>query len=181
MLSLFLALNLYLHFSGGFALPPQALKFDLNAATTLSLTGDENVTMPVTNIPDNTLNASNVVVHCYDNPPAPAAPIYLPVNILECITILPSVLLEPEVMSTARWTPTIPMVLPRTFRAGDCRIGISANSQASRDIFQEVLILQRAALIMDQCVKGRTKNQRLGGWVSIGPREVFQVSVFTRP
>lgn len=97
--------------------------------------------MPVTSMPDKTLNDSDVIFQCFKNPPAPAAPIYRLVDLVSCVSILPSVLFRPEVMSIARWTPTIPLILPQKFITGDCRIGISTNSRAFRDRFQEVLIL----------------------------------------
>ena len=44
----------------------------------------------------------------------------------------------------------------------------------------EVEILQRAAMVLDKCVRGRPQNQRLGGTVSVGPRGAFEVAVGDR-
>ena len=61
--------------------------------------------------------------------------------------------------------------------SGDCTIALAANAVDSRDSFQEVAILQKAAMILNKCVKGLPSDQRFGGRVNIGPRRDFRVFV----
>ncbi len=67
--------------------------------------------------------------------------------------------------------PTYPVTLPHIWGDSNCRIIINALNPRSSDTFQRVMILQRAALIINHCAPHE------GGFVSLGPREQFQVQV----
>lgn len=137
-----------------------------------------NLTIPTVSFPElNTSSNAGPIVFCHINPPHPARPIWGPTNVVEC-ALLFTVLLatEPPDLPGWQWSPTYPTVLPLTFgNSGSCKVQISATNPRSSDYFQRVMIVQRAALIVNSCVGD------LGGTVSVGPREAFQVQVFALP
>ncbi|KAL6714033.1 hypothetical protein ACLMJK_008527 [Lecanora helva] len=131
-------------------------------------------TISTLNSTETALNATLPVVECFTNTPAQT---YKTVNLVVCTAIFPSFILQPEVLQTKQFTPNFPYNLPKRFTAGDCSIRLSTRFANARDMFQEIEILQRAAMVLDKCVRGKPLNQRLGGTVSVGPRGAFEVSV----
>ena len=162
-------------------LPPQGSIVDPDDLGTYSidLPADQNLTVPIEGFgQDPSLNASDAQVTCFTNPPAPAPAIYAtPVRLIDCLAIFPFILVRSEVLDVARWTPSIPLSLPKSWPVHSCQITVFANSQNSRDIFQEIVIVQRAALILKHCFQGVPADQRFGGRVSMGSRQAFQVSM----
>lgn len=137
-----------------------------------------NLTIPTISFPElNTSRNAGPVIFCHINPPRPARPIWGHTNVIEC-ALLFTVLLatEPPDLPGLQWSPTYPLVLPYIFGdSSSCKIQISTANPRSLDHFQRVMIVQRAALIVNSCVGD------LGGTVSVGPREAFQVQVFALP
>lgn len=137
-----------------------------------------NLTIPTVSFPKlNTSSNAGPMIFCHLNPPPPARPIWGHTNVVECALLFTIFLAtEPPDLPGWQWSPTYPSVLPLTFGdSGSCRIQISATTSMSSDYFQRVMIVQRAALIVHSCVSD------LGGTVSVGPREAFQVQVFALP
>ena len=124
------------------------------------------------------LNASSnagPTVFCHRNPQPPASPIFGHTDIVECALLIMSMLAGDSAdLHAWQWSPTSPVVLPWTIGVSPlCRIKVNAIKPGSSDVFQRVMIAQRAALIVSRCVGN------LGGLVSVGPREEFQVQVFS--
>ena len=123
----------------------------------------------------NTSSNAEPTIFCHRNPQPPARPIFGHTDIVECALVIMSILAGDSAdLHPWQWSPTSPVVLPWTIGVSPlCRIKISAIKPGASDIFQRVMISQRAALIVSRCV------DNLGGIVSVGPREEFQVQVFS--
>lgn len=93
------------------------------------------------------------------------------------MSVLLTVLLEPDITDEIEWTPYDPVWLPYAYDFGQCKIEISTRFANAKDLFREVLVLQKAASILDRCVRQRPEYQRYGGTVSIGPKGAFQITV----
>lgn len=80
---------------------------------------------------------------------------------------------DPADLHASQWSPTNPLRLPWTWGISpNCKIQINAVSPRSSDVFQQVMIAQRAALVVNSCVNNK------GGTVSLGPGKQFQIRVF---
>lgn len=139
-----------------------------------SSTGHTKLTLPTISFPER-INSSNAepAVFCHINPPFPAPPLWGHVDIVECgLLILIMLANDPSDLRTSQWSPTYPLRLPWTWGVSpNCKIQINAINPRSSDVFQQVMIAQRAALIVNSC-----KNNK-GGLVSLGPRAQFQLRV----
>ena len=123
----------------------------------------------------NTSINAEPAVFCHRNPQPPMPPVFGHTDIVECALLVMSMLAQdsPD-LHAWRWSPTSPVVLPWTMGVSPfCRIQIVATKPVSSDTFQRVMIAQRAALIVSSCV------DNFGGIVSVGPKEEFQVQVFS--
>ena len=123
----------------------------------------------------NTSSNADPTIFCHRNPQLPVPPTFGHTDIVECALLIMSMLAgESADLHAWRWSPTSPVVLPWTIGVSPfCRIKINAIKPGASDVFQRVMIAQRAALIVSRCV------DNLGGVVSVGPREEFQVQVFS--
>ena len=123
----------------------------------------------------NTSTNAQPAVFCHRNPQPPIPPVFGHTDIVECALLLMTMLADDSAdLHAWQWSPTSPVVLPWTMGVSPfCRIKINATKPGSSDVFQRVMIAQRAALIVSRCV------DNLGGIVSVGPREEFQVQVFS--
>ena len=123
----------------------------------------------------NTSSNADPTIFCHRNPQLPFPPTFGHTDIVECALLIMSMLADDSAdLHVRRWSPTSPVVLPWTIGVSPfCRIIISAIKPGASDVFQRVMIAQRAALIVRRCVNN------LGGVVSVGPREEFQVQVFS--
>jgi hypothetical protein len=63
---------------------------------------------------------------------------------------------------------------------GTCAVGLYAKYSNSKDVFAAVAIAQRAARIMEYCVKLRAQPLRLGGKTDIGSNGEFYVAIYGR-
>lgn len=125
----------------------------------------------------NTSSNAEPAIFCHRNPQPPIPPVFGHTDIVECALLIMAMLAGDSAdLHAWQWSPTSPVVLPWTIGVSTfCRIKINALRPGSSDIFQRVMIAQRAALIVSRCV------DNLGGVVSVGPREEFQVQVFSFP
>ena len=125
----------------------------------------------------NTSSNAGPTIFCHRNPQLPIPPVFSHTDIVECALLIMSMLAGDSAdLHAWQWTPTSPVVLPWTVGVSPlCRIKINAIRPGSSDVFQRVMIAQRAALIVSRCV------DNFGGVVSVGPREEFQVHVFSFP
>ena len=123
----------------------------------------------------NTSSNAGPAIFCNRNPQPPMPPVFGHIDIVECALLVMSMLAQDSPDLPAwQWSPTSPVVLPWTMGVSPfCRIKIVATKPGSSDTFQRVMIAQRAALIVSNCV------DNFGGIVSVGPREEFQVQVFS--
>ena len=123
----------------------------------------------------NTSSNAGPTIFCHRNPQLPAPPVFGHTDIIECALLIMSMLAGDSAdLHAWQWSPTSPVVLPWTIGVSPlCRIKINAVKPGSSDVFQRVMVAQRAALIVSRCV------DNLGGVVSVGPREEFQVQVFS--
>ena len=123
----------------------------------------------------NTSSNAGPAIFCHRNPQPPLPPVFGHTDIVECALLIMSMLAGDSAdLHAWQWSPTSPVVLPWTIGVSPfCRIKVNAIKPGSSDVFQRVMIVQRAALIVSRCV------DNLGGVVSVGPREEFQVQVFS--
>ena len=140
-----------------------------------SSTGTTNLTIPTLNFPDYNISSNEEpTVFCHINYPPPAPQIWGNIDLVEC-GLLIMILLATDFadLHASQWSPTSPLALPWTWGVSQkCTIKIDAVNPGSLDVFQRVMIAQRAALIVNRCLENK------GGIVSLGPRELFQVQVF---
>ena len=140
-----------------------------------TLTDITNLTIPTISIPE--LNASRnagPIVLCHVSPRPPAPPVWNHVDLIECALLIMNLLASDSAdLHAWQWSTTSPLVLPWTWGvAPSCNIKINAVSPSSSDVFQRVMIAQRAALVVEHC------KDNLGGTISLGPKQQFQVQVF---
>lgn len=143
-----------------------------------SLTDAANLTLPTISFPDYNMSSNaEPSVLCHINPPLPAPPLWGHVDLVECGLLIMTMLADDSAdLHASHWSPSYPLVLPWTWGVSpSCRMQISAANPGSSDVFQRVMIAQRAALIVSRCVNNK------GGTVSLGPREKFQIRVFASP
>lgn len=143
-----------------------------------SLTDATNVTLPTISFLEyNSSSNAEPAIICHINPPLPAPPIWGHVDLVECGLLIMTLLADDSAdLHASQWSPTYPLVLPWTWGlVSNCQIQISAVNPASSDVFQRVMIAQRAALIVRRCVNNK------GGVVSLGPREQFRITMFAFP
>lgn len=159
------------------ALPSPATNLNANKDISISLPSDETISIPNMTFPSHPLNNSNVPLTCYTNQPASTRQFFQPVDLFACEGIFPSILLLPDVLETKTWTPWSPVTLPYTYTAGNCRIELWTRIANARDVFPEVEILRRAAMIITSCMSDRPAIRRYGGMMSVGVKALFQVSV----
>lgn len=139
------------------------------------LTDVTNLTIPTISFPE--LNASSnagPIVLCYLNPRPPAPPVWHHVDLVECALLITNLLASDSAdLRALQWSTASPLMLPWTWGvAPSCNIKINAVSPRSSDVFPRVMIAQRAALIVEHC------KDNLGGIISLGPKQQFQVQVF---
>ena len=140
-----------------------------------SLTNTANLSLPASSFSEyNTSTYGEPTVFCHVNPPFPLPPVYGHVDIVECGLLIITMLADDSTnLQFSRWSPTSPLVLPWTWGISpNCNIRIEALRPWSSDVFQQAMIAQRAALIVQRCTDNR------GGIVSLGPREQFQVQMY---
>ena len=141
-----------------------------------SLPDDTNLIIPTLGFPKlNTSSNADPTIFCHRNPQPPARPMFGHTDIVECALLVMSMLADDSAdLHAWRWSTTSPVVLPWTIGVTpQCRVKVNAIKPGSSDVFQRVMIAQRAALIISRC------KDNLGGVVSVGPREEFQVQVFS--
>lgn len=139
------------------------------------MTDTINLTLPAINLPEyNASSNAEPTVFCHNNSPLPHLPTWGHVSLVECGLLIISMLANDSAdIPASRWNPIYPLRLPWTWGISPtCKIEVKAVHPASSDVFQRVMIAQRASLIVSRCLSDK------GGIVSLGPREQFSVQVF---
>ena len=164
---------------------PHAILENQDSKATRSLAGPTLVNSSLSDISQfnvrfpklNTSSNAEPAIFCHRNPQPPFPPRFGHTDIVECALLIMTMLADDSAdLHAWQWSPTYPVVLPWTMGVSPfCRIKINAIKPGSSDVFQRVMIAQRAALIVSRCA------DNLGGVVSVGPREEFQVQVFSFP
>lgn len=140
-----------------------------------SLIDTKNLTIPITGFSEsNTSSNAEPRLFCYINPPLPAPPAWGDISIYECGLLITTFLADGSVdLPAYHWNSVYPLVLPWTWGISPrCTIRITAIHPGSLDVFQRVMVAQRAALIVSRCLNNN------GGAISVGPKEQFQVQMF---
>ena len=63
---------------------------------------------------------------------------------------------------------------------GTCAVGVFAKFQDSKDVFPASMVAQKAAQVMDACVRLRNQQLKLGGRIDIGAKRDFLIAVYGR-
>ena len=153
--------------------PPQMLD-NMNLASSMLLEDHENLTLSHQSFVNTTMSVVNPAVTCFAQP-QPRSTTSDPIDLFDCVSFFPSFLLRPDVLETALWSSS---GLPKSIDVRSCRLSVSAKGANARDSFPEVLILQRAALILRACFATSDPARMFGGRVSVGDREQFWVGMY---
>ena len=180
-----------LHIVASLTTSVHALPCDLNPARTIheyqdstrrlanlpiienALANTTNLTIPTIDYPG--LNTTGAIVYCHRNSPPPLPQLYGHVDIIECALLIMAMLgAERTDLPHLQWSPTYPFTLPYIVgQSSYCKIRVSAVNARSLDLFQSIMVPQRAALVINLCPANN------GGAVSLGPEEQFRVEVFS--
>lgn len=147
---------------------------NIDLTSPMILPGLDNLTVPLTALFNISLDAVDPPVTCYAQTVLPTIARREPVDLIDCLIFFPIFILRPNVMDSVRWGSTD---LPKSYTFKSCQMTLSAKALNARDTFQEVMILQRAAMILRACLQGRDPDLRYGGKVSVGSRGLFWVSI----
>ncbi len=128
----------------------------LNATSSLSL----NTTSPLHDLP----------VTCLNRQPALTPP-----PMADCQAALTLLFLEPNFNAARRWArPDPESFIVKKWSSRQCSIALIAKTVAARDLMKPVLIADAATQVILRCVRG---HDMVGGKVTVGRREVFEVGV----
>ena len=123
-----------------------------------SLINMSNLALPAISFPEyNTSSNAEPTVFCHINPPLPTPPTWSHVDIVECGLLIMAMLADVSAdLHASQWSSTYPLELPWTWGVSPhCKIKINAVNPRSSDVFPQVMIAQRAALIVKRCLNNK--------------------------
>ncbi|KAL2040720.1 hypothetical protein N7G274_006699 [Stereocaulon virgatum] len=110
------------------------------------------------------------------NPPFPAL---REIFIEDCFVVLFEILRFESATNPVLWDRQVSH-FPIWNTHGTCAVGLYAKYSNSKDVFAAVAVAQRAARIMENCVKLRAQPSKLGGKTNIGTNGGFYVAIYGR-